>query len=313
MSDAATAPRFTVLMPVNRPPALLRHAVGSVQQQRRQDFELFIVCDGPPRETVAAADDLARADPRIRVFDFPKGERHGEAWRHLALLQARGALVAHISDDDLWLPEHLGEVEALLAEADFGNLPQLHATPDGGYWLLFGSLADPGQRHALAEGQRNFFGPTFAAYRLDAYRALPEGWAPAPPFVPTDLHMWGKFLARPGLRAATRYAFTALHFATPERREWPLERREREMADWARRIAQPGSAERIRQAVLHHALVERQDPGLQRSLAEEALHRQSLEIALTGQRARVGALLARQQAQPLVRLRRLFRRRRASR
>ena len=43
------------------------------------------------------------------MFDFPKGDRHGEAHRHAALAEARGELVAHICDDDLWFPEHLAE------------------------------------------------------------------------------------------------------------------------------------------------------------------------------------------------------------
>ena len=47
---AMTAPTFTILLPVNRPPALLKYAVRSVQAQERQDFELFIICDGAPPE-----------------------------------------------------------------------------------------------------------------------------------------------------------------------------------------------------------------------------------------------------------------------
>ena len=40
------APTFTILAPVHRPPELLAFAIGSVLNQTRQDFELFIVCDG---------------------------------------------------------------------------------------------------------------------------------------------------------------------------------------------------------------------------------------------------------------------------
>lgn len=286
-------PRFTVLLPVHRPPDLLPYAVASVQRQQRRDFELFIICDGPPRATVEMALALARQDRRIRVFDRPKGARHGEAWRHEALQEARGDFVCQISDDDLWLPDHLDEVALLLAEAEFGNLPQVHAIPGGGLWLFYGSLNDPAQLQALAEGKRNFFGPTVAAYRLETYRRLPEGWAPAPDWAATDHHMWMKFLRLPELRAATRYAFTALHFATPRRVDWPLARRQREMADWAASLATPEGRGRFRQRLLHHLLVERHDGALQQSLDEEVRRRRAVEEQLARQHEAVRKALAR--------------------
>src|SRR6185436_17784114 len=90
-SAKAEASLVTVLLPVNRPPDLLPFTVRSVQAQTVQAFELFIVCDGPPRATVDAAHELAIGDARIRVFDSPKGERNGEVHRHTALQEARGA------------------------------------------------------------------------------------------------------------------------------------------------------------------------------------------------------------------------------
>ena len=61
------APEFTILLPVVRPPDMLVHAIASVQAQQRGDFELFVVCDGAPAETVATAEALAAADRRIHV------------------------------------------------------------------------------------------------------------------------------------------------------------------------------------------------------------------------------------------------------
>src|SRR6202035_4475341 len=83
-------PRFTVLLPVHRPPALLPFAIETVLAQEVDDFELFVICDGAPAETAACARDYARRDKRVRVFTFAKGERHGEAYRHQALTQAGG-------------------------------------------------------------------------------------------------------------------------------------------------------------------------------------------------------------------------------
>src|SRR5215212_6860014 len=111
------APLFTVLLPVTRPPLLLPCAIESVLEQAIGDFDLCVICDGAPPETVACAEEYARRDPRVKVLVFPKGERHGEAHRHTALSDSAARYVAHITDDDLWFPDHLAEMEKLLSGA----------------------------------------------------------------------------------------------------------------------------------------------------------------------------------------------------
>src|SRR5262245_27482513 len=133
---------FTVLLPVHRPPAMLPYAIESVLAQGRQDFELFVICDGAPPATVDCARAYAARDARVQVRAYPKGERIGEAHRHEVLAQARGAYVCQIADDDLWFPEHLREIELLMREFEFGNLPEVHARPDGGLNLIAGDLGN---------------------------------------------------------------------------------------------------------------------------------------------------------------------------
>lgn len=230
-------PRFTVLLPVHRPPALLPFAIDSVLAQEHTDFELFIVCDGAPAETIACAEAYAARDGRVRTFPFAKGERHGEAHRHAVLALATGELVAQIADDDLWLPNHLGELSALLADADFGHTLHTSATPDGAVLITAGNLASPLVRDMMLRQLHNTFGPTSAGYRLAAYRRLPDGWSPAPPEVWTDLHMWRKFLRCDGLLFATRYAVTGLHFAAAARPGMILDERVAENRLWQARLA----------------------------------------------------------------------------
>ena len=230
------APTFTVLAPIHRPPDLLPFAIRSVLDQTRPDFELFIICDGAPEATAEAARAFAAQDRRIRAFVHPKGERHGEAWRHLALQEARGRIVCQIGDDDLWFPNHLVEAEALLAAADFGDTLPMFLQPDAGARLFLADFGDPALRRRMAEGRVNAFGPTPAAYRLETYRALPVGWSPAPEGIWTDLHMWRKFLALPGIRCATRFVVTSLTFPQALRRDWTAERRRAEIAAMAAQI-----------------------------------------------------------------------------
>lgn len=243
-------PVFTILLPVVRPPDLLPFAVASVLGQAEQRFELMIVCDGAPRETVAAARHLAETDDRIRVFDFPKGERHGEAHRHTALGEARGQNVCQIADDDLWLPNHLVEMSALLESADFGNLVHVRVEVDGAMSSTCGDLSLDVMRRLMLTSKFNIFGPTSAGYRLDAYRSLPVGWSPAPAELWTDLAMWRKFLAAPGLRLGTRHAITSLHFAAQLRVGWSLDRRREEAARYLDLMKTSAGRDDIRQRVL---------------------------------------------------------------
>jgi glycosyltransferase involved in cell wall biosynthesis len=202
--------RFTVLLPVHRPPAMLPCAIETVLAQSHADLELFVICDGAPEATAACAREYAARDPRATVLVFPKGERHGEAYRHRALDRATGEYVAHIADDDLWLPNHLASLEKLLATVDFGHVLHVMIHPDGQVEALPADLAEPEQRQRLLTELFNRFGLSFGAYRLDAYRRLPEGWAPGPDSVWSDLHMWRKFLRHPGLRYGTHLGITAV-------------------------------------------------------------------------------------------------------
>lgn len=245
-----TKPVFTILLPVHRPPAMLPFAIASVLAQERQDFELFVICDGAPPETAEVARRRSANDRRIRVFEHPKGERHGEAYRHQALGEAMGAYVCQLGDDDLWLPNHLSEMARLLEEFEFGNLPQVEATPDGGLKLLAGNLADPLTRLTMVNQPFNFFGPTAAGYRLQAYRDLPIGWSPAPTNLPTDLFMWRKFLARDGLRFGTRVVVSSIKFPAQGRSGWSLDQRKAEIARWALRLASPRERASIEQMAL---------------------------------------------------------------
>ena len=64
------SPLFAILLPIIRPPVFLPMAIDSVLAQSVADFELLVICDGAPPETVACAEDYARRDPRVKVLLF---------------------------------------------------------------------------------------------------------------------------------------------------------------------------------------------------------------------------------------------------
>lgn len=240
---------FTIMLPIVRPPAMLPNAVRSVLAQTENDFELCIICDGAPLETVACAESMKREDSRIRVFAFDKGLRHGEAHRAAVLNGSRADYVAQIGDDDLWFPDHLRTLGRHLKHADFVSLCQVRMH-DGDKISLqhYGDLGDSYTRERMQIELWNFFGPTEAGYRLSAYRALESGWSPAPEGIYSDLFMWRKFLSRQDLRFRSSLAVTSLKFGANDWQEWSLERRAEIIKTYSLRLADPEALANLRQS-----------------------------------------------------------------
>ncbi len=104
------APFFSVIIPVYNRAQALGTAIASVRAQTCQDFEIVVVDDGSkddPR-TIAQAFN----DPRIRFFH--QDNQGGGAARNTALDKAQGRFIAPLDSDDVFLPEHLARMKALL-------------------------------------------------------------------------------------------------------------------------------------------------------------------------------------------------------
>jgi hypothetical protein len=208
--------RATVLVPTHDHGPTLTRSVGSALAQTVADLEVLVVGDGMPDEARELAAGLARSDERVRVFDNPKGPRHGELHRHAALSEARGDVVCYLSDDDLWLPEHVESMLELLADHDFANALPVRVAPDGtlAAWIVDLSLE---RYRALLLGGENRIPLSCAAHTLELYRRLPHGWRTTPPELPTDLYMFQQILAVPGVRAVSGRNATVLHFPSAPR------------------------------------------------------------------------------------------------
>ncbi|QGZ95792.1 Glycosyl transferase family 2 [Terricaulis silvestris] len=186
-------------------------AIGSVREQTHEDWELFVVADGAPPEAFAEIERAVQNDPRIRVFRFPKGERHGEAWRHEALQQATGEAVCYLSDDDFWFPDHLEHMRPMLERADFAHTRQTIVWPSYEVSGPLNDIADASTRERMLHSKFNYFGPSVSGHRLDTYRRLPQGWTPAPADLWSDLHMWRKWITAEGMRFQSSFAVTTVH------------------------------------------------------------------------------------------------------
>lgn len=240
----------TVLIPTFDHVDLIENAIESVRRQSVQDFEVLVVGDGAPARTRQIIDGLAKQDGRFKYFEYPKGPRNGEIHRHEVLRRARGRIVCYISDDDLWLPDHLEVLCHALESADFAHTLSTNVFLDGhveGYFLDLSSKAfiEPylqcrGNGFGIDRGLANDgLGISFVGHRLDAYRRLPRGWQTAPPGSSTDNHMWRQFVSQPWCRVRSVMRTTALHFSAPERRRWSQGQKMAELEAWLERMKSP--------------------------------------------------------------------------
>jgi Glycosyl transferase family 2 len=265
----------TVVVPTHdHGPTLLR-SVRTALEQSVEDLEVLIVGDGAPEVTRRIASELVEADSRVRFFDNPKGERHGELHRHAALAGARGEIVCYLSDDDLWLANHVEELRRLLADHDFAHTLPLSIDPDGNFHHWSAELGRSYYRDLLLGGM-NRVPLSCGAHTLDLYRRLP-GWRPAPIDVHTDLYMWQQLLSAPGCRPVSGTQPTVLHFPSTERGGWSTQQRLAELDAW-----EGASAERVAGGVLAALAVAR---------ADDEIESTARVRRLTGENARLQELI----------------------
>jgi GalNAc5-diNAcBac-PP-undecaprenol beta-1,3-glucosyltransferase len=226
----------TVVVPTfDHGPMLLR-SVRSALSQTVEDLEVFVVGDGVPDVTREVTAELEREDERVRFFDNPKGPRHGEAHRHAALQQARGEIVCYLSDDDLWLPDHVETMRRLLVDADFASALPTYVDEKGKLGFILVDLSVPTYRELMLSGT-NRVPLSCGAHTLETYRKLPHGWRTTPQGKPTDLHMWQQILADPGCTAVSSTRPTVLFFPSPQRGGWTLEDRLAELDRWIQKVS----------------------------------------------------------------------------
>lgn len=119
MMEEKNLPLISVVMPAYNAGRYIEAAIRSVQDQTYRNWELLVIDDGSRDETTRIVRDMAREDPRIRLYENP--ENMGTArTRNRGLDLSRGAYIALLDSDDLWLPGKLQKQYrlALKAQAD---------------------------------------------------------------------------------------------------------------------------------------------------------------------------------------------------
>jgi GalNAc5-diNAcBac-PP-undecaprenol beta-1,3-glucosyltransferase len=284
-------PAVTVICPTFDHGPTLRYSLGSALGQTVEDLELFVVGDGVPDLTRQIVGELARHDERIRFFDNPKGDRRGERHRHHAIAEARGEFILYLSDDDLWMPDHVESLMTALAGADWAHTISAWLLPDGQMGVNIVDLADTFYRdRMLRESHPPSPGLSQTGHTRAVYDALPLGWVPAPSDLPTDVHMWRQILALDWVRPRSVPTFTAISFPSPARPGWSAQERAEELGRWAATIAEPAGRSALERQVLatfaQRAAWEDKHATLKREALEAELGRGSLARALGRRRKR---------------------------
>jgi glycosyltransferase EpsJ len=154
-------PKVTVIMPVYKVEAFVERAVRSVLDQTLVDLELIAVDDGSPDGSGRILDELAAADPRMRVFH--QANAGAPAARNLAMDHARGDYLCFMDADDWAEPTMLEELYA------FGHANDLQLVVSAFYIDTF--FDDAGAdcfRQVLGVEGRVF--PTQRAFREQAWQ-----------------------------------------------------------------------------------------------------------------------------------------------
>jgi hypothetical protein len=183
-------------------------AVRSALAQTRSPLEVLVVCDGCTDDTVEAI--AALGDARARALDLPKAPGRGYANRTRALEQARGDVIAYLSDDDLWLPDHLAR-HGSLHDAGLADIVSSLAAlvhPDDALELLGWDWRQERHRSFLLDQRVN--SNPMSSVSHDRRRALDVGgWPDAP--VAGDAALW-RALLHAGARPSLVSEPTLVHF-----------------------------------------------------------------------------------------------------
>lgn len=230
-----TGPFVTVLVPTFDHVRTLEVSIPTALAQSHESLEVIVIGDGAPAAARDIVERFGQTDPRVSWVRYEKGERSGEEHRHAVLThRATGDVVFYLSDDDLWLDDHVETMLARMTETDanFVSCQSVWIRPDD--QPAHQGIVDLGReyyRRELLEG-RNRVSLSSCAHTMDLYRSLPHGWRATPQGIPTDLYMWQQLLASDHCRAASTTFTTVIGLPDALRREWGPAARLDELRRW---------------------------------------------------------------------------------
>jgi glycosyltransferase involved in cell wall biosynthesis len=117
-ADLTEAPLVSVVMPVynacRTDPHFLREALASVSSQTYRHLEFLIVDDGSTDGTRAVCTEFMDSQNALPIYFLSEGNRGQSSARNSGVARARGDYVSFLDQDDIFYPDKLERVGALL-------------------------------------------------------------------------------------------------------------------------------------------------------------------------------------------------------
>lgn len=108
-----TNPAFSIIMPVYNVEKYVSQAIESVLSQSYRDFELIIVNDCSPDNSLSICESYAEKDKRIRIISLSQNGGLSNA-RNVGMRSMRGDYVLFLDSDDWWEPNLLATVSQVV-------------------------------------------------------------------------------------------------------------------------------------------------------------------------------------------------------
>jgi len=99
-------PLVSVVIPTYRRPLLVKRAVQSALAQTLSQIEVIVVIDGPDEAEATRVALAAIDDPRLSLIELPINQGCCAA-RNAGITAAQSKWIAHLDDDDEWMPQKL--------------------------------------------------------------------------------------------------------------------------------------------------------------------------------------------------------------
>lgn len=237
--------------------------------------EIIVVADGCTDGTQEAV--AALGESRVKLLDLPKGFGIGYGNRDEALRQATGDVISWLADDDLYLPDHLAEIDGLWAtgEADIVQATACVVNEDSSLTAVGMDWRVPYYRGLMLKGQ-NRTPASAVSHRPEA--ALSVGGWPERMRRRGDMDLWQRLL-RAGARPVLSAKPTVLFFRATGR-EQPYAERVQQNRSFLERMGDERELVRIRSEMVLAA---------QTVAAREEVLRKRLSLGVPHLRARVRA------------------------
>lgn len=134
--------KVSVIIPTYNRAELLKEAVDSVLAQTFRDFELLVVDDGSTDHTR----ELLKGCGDHITYLFQENQGVSSA-RNLGIRSSKGAYVALLDSDDLWLPQKLEQQVAIMDQQ-----PDLQLCHTEEIWIRRGVRVNPRKKHQKHSG-----------------------------------------------------------------------------------------------------------------------------------------------------------------